>query len=106
MNIAEGIHRDRVLRGAREFSAELVMSERMFDHRAHGMAKSSAPLVGTGTPARRPPAPRQPATRRGRRRRPSLVLQAPALPAAARQEPGKDGGSVRGAALSLERELP
>ena len=106
MNIAEGIHQDRVLRGTREFSAELVTLEHMFDHRAHGMAKSSAPLVGTGTPARRPPAPGQPASRRGRRRRPSLVLQAPALPATTGQEPGKVGGPVRGAALSLERELP
>ena len=64
------------------------MPEHMFDHRAYGMAKSSASLVGTGTPARRPPAPGQPASRRGRRRRPSLVLQAPALPATTGQEPG------------------
>ena len=63
MNIAEGIQLDRVLRGTREFSAELVMLEHMFDHPAHGMAKSSASLVGTGTPARRPAASRQPASR-------------------------------------------
>src|SRR5215212_11268118 len=32
MNITERITRDRVLRGAREFSAELALPERVFDH--------------------------------------------------------------------------
>jgi hypothetical protein len=79
MNISERIQQDRVLRGTREFSDELALLERVFDHRVHGMAKSSASLVGAGTPARRPSASRQPASLGGRRRRPGLVIQAPAL---------------------------
>ena len=89
LNIAGRIYRDRVLRGTREFSAELVTVEHMFDDRAHGMAKSSAPMVGTGTPARRPPTSRQPASRSGRRRRPGLV----AAPAAVRS--GSGGQTAR-----------
>jgi hypothetical protein len=45
MNISERIQQDRVLRGTREFSDELALLECVFDHRAHGMAKSSASLV-------------------------------------------------------------
>ena len=101
MNIAEGIQLDRVLRGTREFSAKLVTLEHMFDHPAHGMAKSSASLVGTGTPARRPAASRQPASRSGRRRRPGLVLQAPSLPAA----PGDPGPARPGWAGAAGRFL-
>src|SRR4029453_18997487 len=109
MNITETITQDRVLRGAREFRDELALLEHMFDHRAHGMAESSTSLVGTGTPARRPAASRQPASPGGRRRRPCLVVEAPALPATCRAGGGGTGGGggpLRRAALPLERELP
>ena len=62
MNIAEGIQLDRVLRGTREFSAELVMLEHMFDHRRMGWQNPPLPwselerrLAGRPPPANQPP---------------------------------------------------
>ena len=113
LNIAEGIQRDRVLRGTREFSAELVRVEHMFDHPAHGMAKSSASLVGAGTPARRPAAPPPPTSLPERTEatpRPgppgasptSRPQRTPVQRAGGR---GAVGGPLCGAALPFQREL-
>src|SRR6266545_2707027 len=107
MNVADGIQRYWSLRAAREFSVMFAKDRTCVRSLENGVAKSSDPMVRAGAHAVGPPS--RPTTRRQRRRRPGLVAEAPALPAATRRRPpaaGEVGRPLRRAPLPLQRKLP